>query len=279
MSIINSDCNCIEKRIFIVGCPRSGTTILQSLLAAHPKITSFPESHFFANTCRVPILNSLGLVSPKSKEKFQDWLIDIEKEDLGHIIPKKSILVKEYVSSFITILDILTIRRNKTIWIEKTPRHLHYIDIIEKYVPDANFIHIVRNGEDVVASLYDVTHKHPEKWGGKRDINQCVNRWNDDINITKKYANKQNHFIVQFDEILRNADSCLKELCKFIDVEFDDSMLKGHSSESEKLILKSETWKESVKSGLKKETDKKIDQLFDEKQKEYIRNNLENINF
>ena len=35
------------KRIFLVGAPRSGTTILQSLLAAHPKITSFPETKFF----------------------------------------------------------------------------------------------------------------------------------------------------------------------------------------------------------------------------------------
>ncbi|MGL4503377.1 MAG: sulfotransferase family protein, partial [Planktothrix sp.] len=37
----------IKNRIFLVGCPRSGTTLLQSLLAAHPQIASFPESHFF----------------------------------------------------------------------------------------------------------------------------------------------------------------------------------------------------------------------------------------
>jgi hypothetical protein len=35
------------KRIFLVGAPRSGTTILQSLLAAHPEVISFPESKFF----------------------------------------------------------------------------------------------------------------------------------------------------------------------------------------------------------------------------------------
>ena len=40
----------IKDRIFIVGCPRSGTTLLQSLLAAHPQIHSFPETHFFPNT-------------------------------------------------------------------------------------------------------------------------------------------------------------------------------------------------------------------------------------
>ena len=40
----------IQKRIFIVGCPRSGTTLLQSLLLKHNEITSFPESHFFSRT-------------------------------------------------------------------------------------------------------------------------------------------------------------------------------------------------------------------------------------
>ena len=38
----------IERRIFIVGVPRSGTTLLQSLLAAHSELTSFTESHFFS---------------------------------------------------------------------------------------------------------------------------------------------------------------------------------------------------------------------------------------
>jgi hypothetical protein len=41
-----------RTRLFLVGCPRSGTTLLQSLLAAHPQIASFPESHFLLVTKR-----------------------------------------------------------------------------------------------------------------------------------------------------------------------------------------------------------------------------------
>ncbi len=38
----------IEGRIFVVGAPRSGTTLVQSLIASHSQVTSFTESHFFS---------------------------------------------------------------------------------------------------------------------------------------------------------------------------------------------------------------------------------------
>ena len=44
-----SNTRAILSRIFLVGCPRSGTTLTQSLLAAHPMVASFPESHFFSH--------------------------------------------------------------------------------------------------------------------------------------------------------------------------------------------------------------------------------------
>lgn len=263
----------IDGRIFIVGCPRSGTTLVQSFLAAHPKINSFPESHFFANKYRNPILNKLGIVSPKSKSKFQEWLINIGEDHLSCSLPTRYIFYKTYVNIFINTLDMLTLRDNKNIWIEKTPRHLHHIETIKKHIPEAKFIHVVRKGEDVVASLYDVTHKYPEIWGGKRELDQCVNRWNNDICITKDYIDKENHLIINFDQLFTNTELFLKKICDFIDVEFDKSMLTDQSSASNSLILHSETWKQSVKDGLKTPK-KKYDVLFDKQQKQYIENHL-----
>ena len=52
----------IERRIFIVGVPRSGTTLVQSLLASHTAMTSFTESHFFRkNFSIVPLLSLADL--------------------------------------------------------------------------------------------------------------------------------------------------------------------------------------------------------------------------
>ena len=55
--------------------------------------------------------------------------------------------------------------QGKTIWLEKSPDHLRYIDQIEKLVDEAKFIHILRNGFDNIASIYDLAGKYPETWG------------------------------------------------------------------------------------------------------------------
>ena len=60
-----------KQRIFLVGCPRSGTTLLQSLLAAHPDITSFPESHFFRHLIdnRRWLHRTFGIASKRARTR------------------------------------------------------------------------------------------------------------------------------------------------------------------------------------------------------------------
>ena len=51
-------------RAFLIGCPRSGTTLLQSLLFSHPDVISFPETFFFVHACNpTGTLHDLGLGS------------------------------------------------------------------------------------------------------------------------------------------------------------------------------------------------------------------------
>jgi hypothetical protein len=144
-----------KKRFFLVGCPRSGTTLLQSLLTAHPQITSFPESHFFRHL--IPDLNSkrywLGIASRKAKPRFEAFLKEINREDMSSHLSQLAIFQYQYIQAFFHVLDTITQQQGKTIWIEKTPGHVHCIDYIQKRVKKAKFIHLIRNGSDVVASL------------------------------------------------------------------------------------------------------------------------------
>ncbi|MEL7003491.1 MAG: sulfotransferase, partial [Bacteroidota bacterium] len=74
------------KRVFLVGCPRSGTTLLQSRLATHPCVESFPESFFY--NYFVPskkILANLGIASRWCKPKFLEFLENIDRKDLAPI--------------------------------------------------------------------------------------------------------------------------------------------------------------------------------------------------
>ncbi|MEQ8960988.1 MAG: sulfotransferase [Coleofasciculus sp. C2-GNP5-27] len=80
----------LKERIFLVGCPRSGTTLLQSLLAAHPQIASFPESHFFRHLIPEfePKRRLLGLSSRRGKPHFQRFMREIGHEEMQTYLPK-----------------------------------------------------------------------------------------------------------------------------------------------------------------------------------------------
>ena len=61
----------MPRGIFLVGCPRSGTTLLQSLIAAHPLVTSFSESNFFGSSFRkLPKCAVYYAISDPARQKF-----------------------------------------------------------------------------------------------------------------------------------------------------------------------------------------------------------------
>jgi len=70
------------------------------------------------------------------------------------------------VKTFVQIVDAASLKAGRPIWVEKTPDHLFYVKRIQQYIPDAAFIHIIRNGRDTVASLVDAARKFPDVWEG-----------------------------------------------------------------------------------------------------------------
>ena len=188
------------------------------------------------------------------------------------LIPRYAVTLRRSVGAFVEVLDALTLAQGGTVWVEKTPGHLHYIDLIETHIPDALLIHLVRNGEDVVASLYEVSTEHPEVWGTPATLEKCITRWTGDLELTQRHIHKPQHTLVRYEQLLDRPQSVLTKLCKFIGVEFDPSMLSEHSSVVQKLVIESETWKDSARAdGLHRPVVRKFDQIFDQEQQAYIR--------
>lgn len=275
----------IQQRIFLVGCPRSGTTLLQSLLAAHPQIASFPESHFFKYlTPSRPWMRSLGIASRWVQPRLKEFLQEIGQEIYISSLPKNAIFRHQYVKVFIEFLDTLTVQQNKTLWLEKTPEHLHYIDYIEKVVPGAKFIHIIRNGSDVVASLYEVTRKYSH-WGkviapqtqkssNAWEIDRCIHQWIQDTKMSYTQLNKPNHILVKYEQLVDDPYSILMKVCKFIEVEFSEELLKKYCTSAQQLILEREPWKLSVTQPIKSTNSTKFYSVFTEEQRQYILSKL-----
>lgn len=263
----------IKGRIFIVGCPRSGTTLLQSLLAAHPQIASFPESHFFESLAPAnPLIRGLGIglaSGHRAKSQFKQFLRIIHREKMEEYLPSFPLFMSQYASTFVQVLDTLTDEQGKNLWIEKTPGHLRRIELIEKLVKEAKFIHIVRNGADSVASLYQVSQKYSQ-WGGARNIDECILRWTEDVEITRNYLPKENHTLVRYEELVANTQEAISDICTFLKVPFEPVMLQEYGNAAQKVVRQDESWKKYVGEPIKNVNGRKLYQLFDEKQREYI---------
>lgn len=270
----------IRGRIFLVGCPRSGTTLLQALLAAHPAITSFLETHFFEVVS--PRFAALGLISPKRREtrRLLQFLSDVGHPELEPLVPRHSVRVRAYVDAFLQILDTIALARGQSIWLEKTPGHLRRIDMISRFVPGARFVNILRNGPDVVASLYEVKQKYPEVWAGPRTIDRCIARWNEDLAHTRRHVGKKNHILVRYEELVQDPAATVEALCHFLGLPFQHEMLEEYTAAAEELLLQGEDWKRgATRDRIGAPAQRKFERIFGPEEQRYILEHLDRPDF
>lgn len=138
-----------DKPVFVVGCPRSGTTWVQRLLLSHPEICGGQESHFFS--VFAPALDSCIPAQPGSRVVGLRcyW----SEPDIIHEIRRL------WRQTMTAVVDAFP---KATVLIEKTPDHCTQIARILSVLPEARFIHVVRDPRAVAASM---TAAHDQAWG------------------------------------------------------------------------------------------------------------------
>lgn len=286
----------IKARVFLVGCPRSGTTLLQSMLYAHPEIYSFPETFFFdrlfgsgerrtlakktqgfvegVRAFGRDSLRGMGFVEARRYTKA--WAgMRVLSEESDIMAPVDSLRLEKHVEGFVRRIDEKTIEAGGRIWLEKTPDHLFCLNFIRKYVPQAKFIHIVRNGMDTVASLVDAAHKHPEVWGLYLSLDNAVRRWNVAVRESRLYRGEPEHYIINYEDLIENPSGELVKICGFLGCEFDEGMVNNFSTMARNLVLDSEKWKANNMAQSRIKRDSKFLELFDPSQRKYIAKHLE----
>lgn len=258
--------------VFIVGCPRSGTTLLQSLLAAHPDIASFPESKFFEYLVpeHEPRRRALGLASRRLLPMLDKFFTEIGYPQMSQQFPRIPFFMRQYAKIFIHCLNQITLEQGKQLWLDKTPEHLRYLYWIEKYLENPKIIHLIRNGSDVVASLYEMGQKYQQWRYTFKDIDSCIDHWLADIKLSQIYLEKPNHYLVKYEEIVQNPGGVLEPLCQFIGIEFLPQMLEDYQETAKQLIRERETWKGGVSGEIKNANSTKFYQLFNQSEQEYI---------
>lgn len=206
-----------QDLVFIVGCPRSGTSWLQRLLSFHPKIHTGQESHIFSHYI-VPCL--------------RHWRRGFEEEGRGGVGLSCYLTEKEFISELKSFLMSLlrymvpSITSGE-IFIEKSPSHSLFLPEIMKLLPEARVIHIIRDPRDVVASLLAASKSWGSKWAPKT-AGDAARMWVKHVTAVKKAGEDLNeaHFIeLNYEELLRHTNKTLRRCFEFLGMEISDQDL------------------------------------------------------
>ena len=184
----------LRKPVFIVGCGRSGTTLMLSLLGAHPSIHSVKKE------------TGIFLHSPISSFRYLDKWWRILK--LYHFYLKYEKVEKESLRLC-----------------EKTPRHVRFIPRIRKvFQGNARIIHMVRDGRDVVTSY------HP----GENEFHVPISRWVNDVQFARKQEGNQDFLTVRYEDLVLDFTNTLNRVMKFLAEEVHPDQKDYHNKSSVK---------------------------------------------
>ncbi len=237
-------------RLFVIGCSRSGTTIIQKHLSESMSLSTLPETDFFGiagGGGRAAQLLSLAGAPRKrhltALERLQD---DLNAHSITIEVPHHAISITEAASRFTRALDSLAQHDGSLGWIEKTPKHFKHIHLIEKTVPDAHFVHVVREGTSVVASIVDRARRFPGRFKGQSNPEYAIRNWNKAIKATAANLHRTHHCAISYEEFCKQPKRAIDKLMKKFGMNTRRESWPEIKIDDKRIFRKKEEWKENT---------------------------------
>lgn len=229
------------QRIFIVGTPRSGTTLIQTAIYNLGDITTFPESHFFRYIDHERRNSALFLSNLYTYLKLVKWSIKIKSYKFPSIAFSRKKLIKAYQK----INDNKAKKEKHQFWLEKTPSHLYSIKTILKNVPNSKIIIVNRDIHDTCLSLKKVANKWYSS-SDKRDLDFNLARCIFDSATIISYENNPHCHIVNYEDFTKNPVREIEKISSFINKPLTKKPTEKELLRSpNNIIEKHEKWKEN----------------------------------
>ena len=214
---------------FIIGSGRSGNTLLRRILQSHPDIHIPPETYVlgdvinnFKNNANLYWGDLVCLLLAKFQfhPEFETFGIDLRPllEELTES-PKQKRSLCHILDSFYRYHAKNAADKESARWGDKTPLNTFYLDDIAEVFPKAQYVHIVRDGCDVVSSYV--------KAGIYTDLKSAAGRWSDSIDIINRFKSVNSSAVleVRYEELVSNTREVVISVCDFLKIELTESML------------------------------------------------------
>ncbi len=221
--------------IFVVGHPRSGTTLLRLILNAHSRIVIPPEAHVasFLRRCEktygplvVEANRRRAVERLVGKRRMQEW--GFEEEEMYMRAMEADPPTPGGV--FAALMSLWTDKERKPRWGEKTPGTYRFLPEVNTWFPDCQVVHIVRDGRDVAVSC--LTPPFADLYD-KGNVYEVAVRWRHAIHCcrrAKRFLGPDRFFELRYEDLTADPETMARKLCAFLGEEFEAPMLDYHRS-------------------------------------------------
>ncbi len=205
-----------KKIIFIVGLPRSGTTLLEQILSAHQEVFGAGELDFLRQIINTNFVQENKLLSQKINELQFSNNNEISDKYFGYLN---------------------NLNNNSAVIIDKGPQNFIWIGFIKLFFKNAKVIHSQRNLKDTFLSNYknNFASKDMDWTYDPSEIIKYFNLYNDLMKFWKKIY-RDFIYEVDYENIVNNNETEIRKLLNFCELDWDKNCLKHH--QSKKTIIK-----------------------------------------
>lgn len=226
-------------KVFILGNPRSGTSLFRLMLNSHSLINATPECGFlhwwykkYADwdlSCVNSNRLDQYLSDLESSKRIEDWKMDytLLKEKIIQEKPENYAKLGELVYIFYGEQK----GKSAKIIADKNNYYVNHYEDLNEIWPDAKYILVVRDGRDVACSYLNIetlVTNSPYKPKLSTDIITIANEWstnNQNIIDFSKSIPKSQFMAIRYEDFVTESDFFLTKVCSFLGLHFEPEML------------------------------------------------------
>ncbi|MDP9189641.1 MAG: sulfotransferase [Actinomycetota bacterium] len=222
---------------FVVGVGRSGTTLLRMMLDAHPQLAIPPETHFVlpfiqaSGRLRFTPTSATRAIVADERRRWNDFGLD-QDELQAALESVKPFNTSDALRAF---YELYAAKHGKPRWGDKTPDYVRKMKKIQKTLPEARFIHVIRDGRDAGLSQNTRVIKR-----GKDPVppREMARRWRKRILKSREDAAEiaaDEYVEVRYEDLIDDTEGVLRRICELVALDYDPVMLSYHERASERL--------------------------------------------
>lgn len=237
------------QQLFVIGNPRSGTSLLRIMLNSHSAIVIPPECGFihwwykkYKNWNSKSSITEF-ITDLKTSKKIETWQLDFEA--LASFLETQKIeTYNELVFLVVSFYgSSIHQKQNPLVLGDKNNYYIDHLDTLQRIAPDSKFLIIIRDPRDVYCSYKGIAELNTKSIYVPKlpqSIENFTENWkNNQSEILKfiKTLDSEQFTVINYEDLVLESESNLRKVCEFLDLEFEEKMLHYYETNDEPAAL------------------------------------------